>query len=160
MTQENNKRKYVDESSCRALLDEMERQLELYGEMAALSGRQKSALSSDDTSTFAEIAHRRYDLAQEIERLHRRMLHRCERWRSGGAELPPDVTRKAENLAARLAEEIGRLIEVEQHCQTEGRLKHDEMCEKMRKMFTGRRIVKTYGRSSQPKTPRFIDRQR
>ena len=160
MTHKNNERKYVDESSCRSLLDEMERQLELYREMSALSGGQMSALPSDDTSAFSEITHRRHDLALEAERLHLQMLQRCERWKGDGVELPPDAAREAEALAARLAEKVGRLIEAEQHCQAEGRLKHGEICEKMRKMFTGRKIVRDYGRSSQPKPPRFFDRQK
>ena len=160
MTQKNNECKYVDESSCRTLLDEMERQLELYREMSALSGSQISALPSDDTSAFSEITHRRHDLAQEAERLHCQMLQRYERWKGDCVELPPDAAREAEALAARLAEEAGRLIEAERHCQAEGRLKLGEMSEKMQKMFAGRKIVKNYGRSSQPKNPRFIDRQK
>ncbi len=160
MTQKNNERKYVDESSCRTLLGEMERQLGLYREMSALSGSQISALPSDDTSAFSEITHRRHDLAQEAERLHLQMLQRYERWKGDGVELPPDAAREADVLAARLAEEVERLIEAEQHSQAEGRLKLGEMSEKMRKMFAGRKIVKNYGRSSQPKNPRFIDRQK
>jgi len=160
MTQKNNERKYVDESSCRTLLGEMERQLELYREMSALSDGRMSALTSNDTPAFAEITHRRHDLAQEAERLHRQMLQRHERWTGDGAELPPDAAREAGALAARLAEEVGRLIEAEKHSQAEGRLKLGEMSEKMQKMFAGRKIVKNYGRSSQPKNPRFIDKQK
>jgi len=158
--QKNNRRKYVDETSARAYLQHMKRQLELYEEMVCLCARQKSVLDADNLSAFGEITMRKHELSEEIEQLHRRTVLTRDRWKDAGTGLPEDVRRDVEKTASRMLQVVDGLVESEKQCSEENARRLGEMSEKIRRMVTGRKIVKDYGKASKPEVAHFIDKKR
>jgi hypothetical protein len=152
--------KFVDESSCRALLDELEKQVLLYHEMDDLSARQADALRSDQLPAFAEMARLKYDLVAEIQRLHQDVLARFENWRKAGLSLAPDVLEKAKGLVSRASEKIAQLARQEAALFKEAGARQQMIQEEIRKISNGRKIADTYGKTSPLKSPRFVDKKR
>jgi hypothetical protein len=148
------------ESVYRALVRLLESQTALYGQLDALSERQRAVIEDDDADRLLSILGERQTIVDRIAMTNRdlepvrvaweRLLERVR------PECRSDVARRLEGLSV-LA---GRIAQRDDEDRRKLESRRNAIAGELASMNTSRRAVSAYGRpAAPPASPRFQDRQ-